>query len=90
MHCFEPLALASLREKLLSINFYPWIVNADTRPTSITVAGAYRVCSIDTQPDEIGEPICCNAFLQTSEVVIKESPRTDSLDSLYDGQKRVV
>lgn len=72
LQVFEHPILASLRKKLLSLDFYPETVDDNMRPTPVTVTGAYRICSVDTQPDERGESIYGNAFSQASEAVIRE------------------
>jgi hypothetical protein len=72
LQVFEHPVLAHLREKLLSLDFYPETTDDDKRPTPVTVTGAYRVCSVDTQPDEEGFSIYGNAFSQAPKEIIRE------------------
>ena len=72
LQVFEHPVLAHLREKLLSLDFYPETTDDNKRPTPVTVKGAYRVCSIDTEPDKDGYSIYGNAFSQAPEEIIRE------------------
>ena len=72
LQVFEFPILAHLREKLLSLDFYPETTDDNNRPTPVTVKGAYRVCSVDTQPDEQGFSIYGNAFYQAPKEIIRE------------------
>lgn len=72
LQVFEHPILAHLREKLLSLDFYPETTNDNKRPTPVTVKGAYRICSVDTQPDKNGYSIYGNAFSQAPKEIIEE------------------
>jgi len=72
LQVFEHPVLAHLREVLISLSFYPETTDDNKRPTPVTVTGAYRVCSIDTQPDEDGFSIYGNAFSQSPKEIIRE------------------
>ena len=70
LQVFEHPILAQLRNKLLSLDFFPETVDDNLRPTPITVEGAYRVCAVDTRPDEHGDSIYGNAFSEAPKEVI--------------------
>lgn len=72
LQVFEHPVLAHLREKLLSLDFYPETTDDNKRPTPVTVKGAYRICSVDTQPDDDGYSIYGNAFSQASKEILRE------------------
>jgi len=72
LQVFECPILAHLRNKLLSLDFYPVVTDDQNRPTPATVKGAYRVCCVDIRPDDQGYSIYGNAFSHASEETIKE------------------
>ena len=72
LQVFEFPILAHLREKLLSLGFYPETTDDNNRPTPVTVKGAYRICTVDTQPDEQGFSIYGNAFSHAPKEIIRE------------------
>jgi hypothetical protein len=72
LQVFEHPVLAHLREKLLSIGFYPETTDDSRRPTPVTIKGAYRICSVNTLLDEDGYSIYGNAFSRASKEIIRK------------------